>query len=953
MRVDAIVLHTLVFMRYLLLPTLILLTTFATRAQLVINELSNGPSGAQEYVELIVVGTPGCNAPCIDLRGWILDDNNGYFASGSGTGIAMGHMIFANDAQWQCMSPGAMIVIYNDTDPNPAMPADDPTDANGDCVYIIPASSLLFEHTTSNPVVNGSMGYNGPYTPGGNWSTQGMSNSNDSYQVVDPTNTSVPYHSVSYGNNNTNTIIVYTGSGGQTVFFNENATDNDPYNQTNWTSGDANTFQTPGVPNSPSNAAWISGLNNNCTPYELPVVAGPDTTICAGETVTLTATSDSTGTFTWSTTDVGNSITVTPLATTVYYVTLDNGTCTGEDSVTVTITTAATGSVSGDTNICAGESTTLTASGGNTFDWSTGDNTAAITVSPTTTTQYFVGVSNGGGCIDTVYVTVTVDTAPNVQISGNLSVCTGQSTTLDAGAGASWLWSTGDITQTISITPAADSTVSVTVTNSFGCTGADTVTVTVGSSLSPTISGNTTICSGDTTTLTVNGGTSWVWSTTDVTQSIDVHPVMTTTYTVTATDGGGCTGTASTQVTVNLIPVGIFVNDTTICEGNSVELYSLDVAGRDYLWSTGDTTYNITVTPTDTTTYGLTVTSAAGCVNISDVVIGVVPANIGLAVDSVVDVTCSGGNGAIYVANPDPAITYYLEQNGTVIDSNTTGMFTALDAGTYDITATNALGCAENLTGVTVSGASTLNVTATTVEPLCFGVATGSISLTGNGSGTLQYSFEGGAYDTVSSFGTLAAGTYQIVAQDTAGCTDTIDVTIDQPDVLAVAISPDSSGIVQGESVSLNSVVSGGTEPYTYTWYPTPFVNCNDCASVTATPDSTSTFVVEVMDSNGCTNAADAIITVIPNFLIEVPSGFSPNGDGFNDLLRPLSSEAIDYELKVWNRWGELVYEGTTGWDGKYKGEDQPLATYVYMVRYTRLATGEIGQLQGGATLVR
>lgn len=940
-------------MRYL--PVIFFtLFTWAAQAQLVINELSNGTSGAQEYVELVVVGTPGCNTPCIDLRGWILDDNNGTFASGSGTGIAMGHMIFANNAQWQCMNPGAIILIYNDDDRNPAIPADDPTDANGDCIYIIPANSLLFEHTTSNPVVNGSQGYSGPYTPGGNWSTQGMSNSNDSYQLRNPNNINVPYHSVSYGNNNTNTIIAFSGSGGNTVWYNENSFNNDPFEQLNWTPGTAGVDETPGAPNTPDNAAWISLMNNNCSPVgALPITAGPDTSICAGETVTLTATSDSTGTYTWSTTDVGSSITVSPLVTTVYYVTLDNGTCTGEDSVTVTVGQPSVGSISGNTNICAGESTTLTASGGTVFDWSTGDNTADITVSPISDSTYFVGVSNGNGCIDTVYVTVNVDTLPEPQITGSLSVCTGQSTTLDAGPGTSWLWSTGDVTQTITLSPAADSTVSVTVTNSFGCTGADTVTVLVGANLTPTITGNTSICAGDTTTLTVNGGTSWVWSTTEQTQSIDVSPVSTTTYTVTATDGGGCTGTASTQVTVNLLPVGIMSNDTTICEGNSVSLFSLDVTDRGYQWSTGDTTADITVTPTDTTTYSLTVTSVAGCVNISDVVVNVVPANIGLVVDSITDVSCSGGNGAIYISAGSAVTMYYLEQGGTVLDSSTSGTFTGLDAGAYDVTATNALGCAETLSSITVGGSSTLSVTATTTNPLCFGVATGTINLSGTGTGTLEYSLDGGAFDTTATFGSLVAGNYVVVARDGAGCTDTLDVTITQPDVLLIAISPDSTGIVQGETVGLTAVVSGGTEPYSYAWSPSVFLNCNDCQNVTASPDSTSTFVVQVTDSNGCTNAGDALITVIPSFLIEVPSGFSPNGDGFNDLLRPLSSEAIDYDLKVWNRWGELVYEGATGWDGTYKGEEQPLATYVYMVRYTRLATGEIGQLQGGVTLVR
>lgn len=91
--------------------------------QLIINEISQG-TGSSEYVELVVIGTPTCvtPVPSLDLRKVIIDDNNGYFAPGSGTGIAGGAVRFANIPFWQSIPQGTYIVIYNDASPNTSLP---------------------------------------------------------------------------------------------------------------------------------------------------------------------------------------------------------------------------------------------------------------------------------------------------------------------------------------------------------------------------------------------------------------------------------------------------------------------------------------------------------------------------------------------------------------------------------------------------------------------------------------------------------------------------------------------------------------------------------------------------------------------------------------------------------------------------------------------------------------
>mgnify|MGYP003985086357 FL=1 len=88
---------------------------------LIMNEVSQGESGGQEYVEFVVVDSTavynctGSDPPCIDIRGWIIDDNSGYHGT---TGIASGACRFSNDLLWSCVPLGTIIVVYNDSDPN-------------------------------------------------------------------------------------------------------------------------------------------------------------------------------------------------------------------------------------------------------------------------------------------------------------------------------------------------------------------------------------------------------------------------------------------------------------------------------------------------------------------------------------------------------------------------------------------------------------------------------------------------------------------------------------------------------------------------------------------------------------------------------------------------------------------------------------------------------------------
>ncbi|MBN4072144.1 T9SS type A sorting domain-containing protein [Flavobacteriales bacterium AH-315-E23] len=184
--------------------------------------------------------------------------------------------------------------------------------------------------------------------------------------------------------------------------------------------------------------------------------------------------------------------------------------CTGTLATNLTVNVPAA-NAGADASICQGDSIQLSASGGVTYSWTP---TASLSnsaisnpfASPSTTTVYEVTVSDGSGCMNIDSVTITVNSPPTVNILGNTSICEGESTILIASGGSSYLWNTGVITDSITLSPTTTTGYNVSVTDSSGCTDIDTVTVVVNPNpAKPTISVN-----GNTFTSSVTA-TSYQW----------------------------------------------------------------------------------------------------------------------------------------------------------------------------------------------------------------------------------------------------------------------------------------------------------------------------------------------------------------------------------------------------------------------------------------------------------
>lgn len=328
---------------------------------LIINEISQGESGSMEYVEFVVVDTAvtyNCNSsipPCIDIRGWIIDDNSGYHGT---SGVASGANRFSYDPIWSCVPLGTIILVYNGGQSNPEIPADDLSLNDGNCKIVAPISNTLFESNATTPgAVACSYPQNG-WTSGGNWLNISMSNGGDCMRIVDLNGCEV--FSVCYGSNDENNLIYFGGGGQDKVhYFNSG----DPTNQSNWTAGCADLAncgaqdQTPGAPNNNQNSNYIAQFNNNCSPITpLDINAfeqSPSGCGCTGEALVAASGSIPGYTFEWFDEDDVSINESTNMATDLcagdYYVVVESSIgCI--DTASVTISASVVGGVTGISN---------------------------------------------------------------------------------------------------------------------------------------------------------------------------------------------------------------------------------------------------------------------------------------------------------------------------------------------------------------------------------------------------------------------------------------------------------------------------------------------------------------------------------------------------------------------------------------------------------------------------
>ena len=460
-----------------------------------------------------------------------------------------------------------------------------------------------------------------------------------------------------------------------------------------WTpSTGLNTTSGPTVIASPtvSTNYVVTGSNGVCTGTDTvfvtvsphPVITATGSTICTGNSGTVTASSSVTGTtYVWSPSgSTSNPLTVSPTATTSYKVIGTAAGCKDSTTATVTVNPLPLIHVDNDT-ICNGFTAQLTAQNGVSYIWEDSSTVNPRNISPIITSTYYVTGTDANGCKNKDTAMVIVNNNPTITVNP-VTICAGATTSLTASGALTYVWNTTATTNPLVITPPATAIYSVTGTDQNGCVGTDTALVTILPQPILTATGST-ICLGDTGTVTAfsnTPGTTYIWVPTgDTANPISVNPITTSNYTVIGT-ASGCLDTTSATVIVNPLPA-ISVNDDAICEGFTAQITAAN--GVTYVWEDFTTINPRNVNPTITSTYYVTGTDANGCVNVDSATVVVHP-NPVVIVDP--ESICIGGTASLMASG---ANTYNWSTNATsnplVVSSSATTI--------YYVTGTDLNGC--------------------------------------------------------------------------------------------------------------------------------------------------------------------------------------------------------------------------------------------------------------------
>ena len=392
---------------------------------------------------------------------------------------------------------------------------------------------------------------------------------------------------------------------------------------------------------------------------------------------------------------------------------------------------------------------------------------------------------------------------------------------------------------------------------------------------------------------------------------------------------------------------------TPSCNNSNTGTASIKITGGqapyDYTWSPGNYK-TASVANLAAGTYQVTAKAANGLVVQKQVTV----AGSSLTADAKVATSAcySDNNSQINVtaAGGVPPYVYYLNS-----DSSHTPAFRQVAPGPYQLVVQDQQLCADTF-ALNVQPPPPLSAQVAVTPAICKNDSSGQfVPHVQGGTPPFTYRLDNGSWQPDSVFTNLAANTYHYEVLDNNQCsfsgTAAVPVDAGRLPVVNVAMVPAScSGANNGQLIP--RVQQGGIPPFFYRLNGGPWQT--DSVFANLPPGN---YAYEVKDQSVCTvSGTVAVTSPYNNCTLIMPSAFSPNGDGSNDVFRPKVYDNISqYHIRIFNRWGMVIYDGNnwqTGWDGTYKGAAQDQQTYIYICTYTD-GRNTPQELKGTVTLIR
>jgi gliding motility-associated-like protein len=642
-----------------------------------------------------------------------------------------------------------------------------------------------------------------------------------------------------------------------------------------------------------------------------------------------------------------------------YFITGINGVCETTMSIEISVyeNPIVEATVS-EAEICLGESVIFTGLGSDIYTWDleVSDGEEFTPLASGTLTYTVIGTDAVTGCENIDSVDLTVYELPIVEANADDDeVCQGAFVTLNGIGAVSFVWDMGVIDGVAFEPPLGTTTYSVIGTSFVGCENTASIDISVHPNPEVVaMASDTVVCQGDEIIFTGAGADIFEWDFGVIDGEVFVAGVPgIITYTVVGTSDFGCEGTASIDIIVNPKPAVIaLASPMEICAGESIVFTG---SGADiYSWD-GGITDGLAFIPTETGELEFTVTGTnleTGCVNTNSVLVSVhehptviISATATeLCLGEFTNISASGAETYVWDFGVINGVDFYPPligtQTYTVIGTDENGC-----KDTADISV-NVLDCEPVAVAFEMPYAVCLND--------CFSIHDASAEAVVGWEWDFGSAFEPSTSTLQNPI--VCATTPGVYTVTLKGITATGSASIHSEEIIIhdnPMVEASSDTIIDlGGSANLTAYSSSVGE---FIWTPFDEINCSECEDPIVSPNQTQTYIVELIDLNGC-KSVDSVIVMVNYFLsIGVPTAFSPNGDGNNDVLFVQGAGLNSIQFLVYNRYGERIFESNEqdiGWDGTFLNQDQNPGVFAWVLFYNT-EDGKSGKIKGNTTLIR